>query len=85
MAAFVLLLNPDAEVLAGTLGGFLKVAADHPRAGVIGPDGKVDVRLTYDHRVLDGATVARALGELERVLACEILAELRYLQAADAA
>jgi N-acetylglucosaminyl-diphospho-decaprenol L-rhamnosyltransferase len=36
-AAFVLLLNPDAEVLAGTLGGFLKVAADHPRAGVIGP------------------------------------------------
>jgi N-acetylglucosaminyl-diphospho-decaprenol L-rhamnosyltransferase len=36
-APFVLLLNPDAEVLAGTLGGFLKVAADHPRAGVIGP------------------------------------------------
>jgi N-acetylglucosaminyl-diphospho-decaprenol L-rhamnosyltransferase len=36
-APFVLLLNPDAEVLAGTLGGFLKVAAEHPRAGALGP------------------------------------------------
>ena len=50
--------------------------------GVIEPDGTVDVRLTYDHRVLDGATVARALAELERVLTHEILAELRYLPAA---
>lgn len=53
--------------------------------GVIEPDGSVDVRLTYDHRVMDGATVARALAELERVLTHEILAELRYLPAADAA
>jgi hypothetical protein len=53
--------------------------------GVIEPDGSVDVRITYDHRVLDGATVARALAELERVLTHEILAELRYLPAADAA
>jgi hypothetical protein len=36
--------------------------------GIIAEDGTVDVRLIYDHRVLDGATVARALGELERVL-----------------
>lgn len=36
-APFVLLLNPDAEILAGTLGGLLKVALDHPRAGAIGP------------------------------------------------
>ena len=50
--------------------------------GVIEPDGTVDVRLTYDHRVLDGASVARALAELERVLTHEILAELRYLPAA---
>ncbi|HEY7426561.1 MAG TPA: 2-oxo acid dehydrogenase subunit E2 [Gemmataceae bacterium] len=50
--------------------------------GVIDPDGTVDVRLTYDHRVLDGATVARALAELERVLTHEVLAELRYLPAA---
>lgn len=51
--------------------------------GVIEPDGSVDVRITYDHRVLDGATIARALAELERVLTHEILAELRYLPAAD--
>jgi hypothetical protein len=50
--------------------------------GVLEADGSVDVRLTYDHRVLDGATVARALAELERVLKHEILAELRYLPAA---
>jgi hypothetical protein len=36
--------------------------------GVIAADGAVDVRVIYDHRVLDGATVARALGELETVL-----------------
>jgi N-acetylglucosaminyl-diphospho-decaprenol L-rhamnosyltransferase len=36
-APFVLLLNPDAEILSGTLAGLLKVAADHPRAGAIGP------------------------------------------------
>lgn len=36
-APFVLLLNPDAEILAGTLGGFCKLARDRPRAGVIGP------------------------------------------------
>ena len=36
-APFILLLNPDAEILAGTLGGFLKLARDRPRAGVIGP------------------------------------------------
>lgn len=36
--------------------------------GVIAEDGTVDVRIIYDHRVLDGATVARALAELENVL-----------------
>jgi hypothetical protein len=49
--------------------------------GVFEPDGSLDVRLTYDHRVLDGGTVARALADLERVLLHEIVAELRYLQA----
>lgn len=53
--------------------------------GVIEPDGSVDVRLVYDHRVMDGSTVARALQELERVLTCEIVAELRYLHRVDAA
>jgi hypothetical protein len=45
--------------------------------GVIDTDGGVDVRLVYDHRVLDGSTVARALADLERVLHQEILSEVR--------
>jgi hypothetical protein len=36
--------------------------------GVIADDGTVDVRITYDHRVLDGSGIARALAELEQVL-----------------
>jgi hypothetical protein len=53
--------------------------------GVIDDKGLVDVRLIHDPRVLDGSTVARVLSDLERVLNCEILAEMRYLQAVDAA
>jgi len=53
--------------------------------GVIDEHGVVDVRVIYDHRVMDGATVARALADLERVLKCEILAELQQLRARDAA
>ena len=45
--------------------------------GVIGKNGKVDVRLIYDHRVLDGGTVARALEALEEEMNGSILAELR--------
>src|SRR5262245_9102488 len=44
--------------------------------GVLRPDGRVSVRIVYDHRVMDGATVARALAHLEEVLCGEILAEL---------
>jgi hypothetical protein len=44
--------------------------------GVVQADGTVSVRVVYDHRVVDGATVARALGCLERVLNQEIVAEL---------
>ncbi len=53
--------------------------------GVIEPDGRVDVRIIYDHRVLDGSTVARALLDLERVLHNEIVNELGYLQALEVA
>jgi hypothetical protein len=53
--------------------------------GVIDTAGGVDVRIIYDHRVMDGATVARALQDLERVLHCEIVAELRYLRSVEAA
>ncbi len=51
--------------------------------GVIDRDGGVTVRVSYDHRTLDGGTIARALGELERFLSHEILAELRYLEGVD--
>jgi hypothetical protein len=40
--------------------------------GVIAEDGTVDVRVVYDHRVLDGAIVARALADLEIVLTRQI-------------
>jgi hypothetical protein len=44
--------------------------------GVIGADGAVDVRFNYDHRVMDGATVARALQTLEKILTHDIIGEL---------
>ncbi len=44
--------------------------------GTFEPDGGLDVRLVYDHRVLDGAPVARALGQLEDVLHGAIREEL---------
>lgn len=53
--------------------------------GVIDADGQVDVRVIYDHRVMDGATVARALGRVEHVLQTDIVAELHDLRHADAA
>jgi hypothetical protein len=52
--------------------------------GVIEPDGSVDVRLVYDHRVLDGATVARALAHLEAVLNGPIVEELSRPKSANA-
>jgi hypothetical protein len=65
----------------------------HPRGlltttlnyGVIEQDGSVDVRIIYDHRTLDGGTVARALADMERFLLHEIVAELRYLEGLEAA
>lgn len=53
--------------------------------GVFEPDGSVDVRLVYDHRVLDGAAVARALRQMEQVLETVILAELQSLRERQAA
>jgi hypothetical protein len=47
--------------------------------GVIDGDGGVTVRLTLDHRVLDGAAAARALAEVEQVLKTTVLAELRRM------
>ncbi len=44
--------------------------------GPILPDGSVNVRLVYDHRVMDGATVARALARFENVLNTQLVEEL---------
>jgi hypothetical protein len=47
--------------------------------GHIGDDGRVNVRIIYDHRVMDGADVARALSRLEEVLNGEIVDQLKRL------
>jgi hypothetical protein len=47
--------------------------------GVIDSDGYVNVRIIYDHRVMDGAIVARALARLEQILNTSILDEIRSL------
>jgi hypothetical protein len=49
--------------------------------GVIGPDGAADVRIVYDHRVTDGAVIARALARLEAELTGPVLAELEGMAA----
>jgi hypothetical protein len=53
--------------------------------GTLEADGTMTVRLNFDHRVMDGGNAARALDELERVFHCEVLSELRYLHALEAA
>lgn len=45
--------------------------------GTLEADGSLPMRLTFDHRVLDGANVARALVEMEAVLLGAVLDELR--------
>src|SRR5262249_32314081 len=52
--------------------------------GVLEADGSMDVRLVYDHRVLDGAVVARALGRLEDELRGRITTELLGCEARQA-
>ena len=54
--------GPDATKI--TLGTVTALAFD--------PSGRLDVRLSFDHRVLDGATAANALGEMEAVLLGDI-------------
>jgi hypothetical protein len=44
--------------------------------GPIKPDCTVNVRIVYDHRVMDGCTIARVLGALEEVFNSELLIEM---------
>jgi hypothetical protein len=48
--------------------------------GPVSPAGNVVVKIVYDHRVMDGRYVARALEALEKILHSEILMELRSLR-----
>jgi hypothetical protein len=50
--------------------------------GVIKDTGEVNVRIHFDHRVLDGMPAARALAETEEYLRTETVAELATLAAA---
>jgi hypothetical protein len=52
--------------------------------GVIDKNGRVTARIMYDHRVMDGATIARALGRMEEILNSVILDEIRSLPGAAA-
>jgi hypothetical protein len=47
--------------------------------GPISPQGEVNVKIIYDHRVMDGRCVARCLNDLEEVLNTRILNELRTM------
>ena len=52
--------------------------------GLFDDCGNLPARITFDHRVLDGAFVARGLVELEEVLQTTILEELvRPMEGAD--
>ncbi|MFQ3651126.1 MAG: hypothetical protein SNJ75_12395 [Gemmataceae bacterium] len=44
--------------------------------GRVEKDGSCLTRVSYDHRVMDGGSIARALNELEETLNCDLLAEL---------
>jgi hypothetical protein len=52
--------------------------------GTIDADGTVNVRILYDHRVMDGATVARALERFEAILNGAVAKELERLGRAPA-
>jgi hypothetical protein len=47
--------------------------------GLMDDKGCLDVRLAFDHRVLDGAPAAEALGSLEATLLGEILDEVKSI------
>jgi hypothetical protein len=46
--------------------------------GVISNTGEVDVRIIYDHRVMNGTTIARALTRLEAILKSAMVEELSH-------
>jgi hypothetical protein len=51
--------------------------------GPVQEDGTVVVRIIYDHRAMDGCTIARALAALEEVFNGELLQEMSRLCAGN--
>jgi len=51
--------------------------------GLFDEKNRLAMRLTFDHRAIDGAPVARALTELEQVLLTDLVAEIRQIPAAS--
>ncbi|MBL8796121.1 MAG: hypothetical protein JNM56_19625 [Planctomycetia bacterium] len=70
--------------------GVLGVEQHHPLTplttyftfGPIDAQGNVTLKIVYDHRVMDGRTVARCLNELDAILHGEVLEELQCLAGA---
>jgi hypothetical protein len=53
--------------------------------GLFDSRGSLDMRLSFDHRVLDGATAAQSLVDMEHVLLHQILDEVRSLNTVNTA
>jgi len=63
--------------LGATLGRIISPASFVLTYGPLQDDGSLEVGLSFDHRIIDGALAARALARLEEILNSSILAELR--------
>lgn len=66
---FVLLLNPDTEMMGSTLGDLVRVARSHPGAGVIGcrflnPDGTIQPSVRRFPRLIDQLVILLKLHHL---------------------
>lgn len=62
--------------LGATLEGLVTPLTTTLTYGPVASDGRADVRLAFDHRVLDGAPAARALADLEATLSGETASEV---------
>jgi pyruvate/2-oxoglutarate dehydrogenase complex dihydrolipoamide acyltransferase (E2) component len=89
------LLNTSSKLRAGNFGTFgvtsvgnWGVESIRPIApvtsilhyGAIDPQGNISIRMTYDHRVLDGSGPSQALVAMEGFLKTDIVAELKSLE-----
>ena len=63
--------------LGAHAGQLLSPLATSLHYGPLGDDGSIDVFINFDHRLLDGAEIARFMVRLEEVMKTTILDELR--------